>query len=677
MTPERLTRLIVVVSTVAAALVECYLATEYSPPIFFTALFGFALLLAVGARLRGLALPFLMAATYLTPAVLLVVNDGENFSLDTIWLLPLLGLTLSGPGAFEWSLPRRWQWPLITWAAIVSIAWPIVFLREADFALWILPLPRVSNTSIGFGPAEVGLYVVYIALAHNAGILFVDALYRWFNRDRDRFRQEVLAPLACAALAACAVAFYQGFIDLSFLNRPFWTYMIRASGTLADPNKLGAVTAFWTIGAVVLARRMTRPWSAVVAIAALAIGIGAVWLCGSRTGLAAVGVSVAIAAWEGLADWRSTQSSSRINVRRVLVMGAAALMIAVAMIALLRNASTHTVIARGTWTYIPFYGDKGIKASVNELLWERFGYGPAAIEMIKEHPIDGVGVGVFHALSTDFGKVAGYTIPQPDNAQNWWRHQLAELGLAGSIPLLAWCWVCGALIFAPRRAGDRLSVGLLRGVLIGFAIASMFGMPAQSIAIVITFWSFAFWLWLERTPEGGEATPRFEWPKKAVIGAAVLIAVHAGITTVDAFGDLRPHHRAERWDWYYRYGFYTNDRDGTDLEPDPGGNPIGRRWTMKDSLAVIRVKGTVLKFVAWIDHPDADVKPVHARVWADSRLVYEGDLRRAPLMLDIPATPGKTHMRIETAIERTWRPSDSGSRDSRDLGLSIRDWVWQ
>ena len=39
--------------------------------------------------------------------------------------------------------------------------------------------------------------------------------------------------------------------------------------------------------------------------------------------------------------------------------------------------------------------------------------------------------------------------------------------------------------------------------------------------------------------------------------------------------------------------------------------------------------------------------------------------------------PGKTHLLIETAIDRTRRPSDSGSRDTRDLGLSIRDWVWQ
>ena len=55
---------------------------------------------------------------------------------------------------------------------------------------------------------------------------------------------------------------------------------------------------------------------------------------------------------------------------------------------------------------------------------------------------------------------------------------------------------------------------------------------------------------------------------------------------------------------------------------------------------------------------------------------FEGDLRD-PLFLDIPATPGKTHMILETAVDRTFRPSDSGSSDRRDLGLSIRDWVWE
>ena len=103
----------------------------------------------------------------------------------------------------------------------------------------------------------------------------------------------------------------------------------------------------------------------------------------------------------------------------------------------------------------------------------------------------------------------------------------------------------------------------------------------------------------------------------------------------------------------------------------------GRRWTMKDSLAMIPVQGKVLKFAAWIDHPDSDQNPVHTRIWADSVLIYEGDLKRSPLFLDIPATPGKTHLLLETSIDRLWRPSDGGSRDRRELGLSIRDWVWE
>jgi len=677
-------RAVVVLSTVAAALLEAYLATEYAPHVLWIAIAGFALFLFAGARLRGGALPLLMAALYLMPAIFLVWNGGEDFSLDIIWILPLLGLTLSGPGALQWSLPARWRWPLITWAMVVAIAWPIVFLREADFAPWILPLERVSNTSIGIGPWQVGLNIVYFAIGHNVGILFIDALCRWYASERDRFRREVLAPMAAAAAVACVVAFYQGFVDLGFLNRPFWTYMIRASGTLADPNKLGAVTAFWTIGAVVFARRMARPWSTVVTVTALMLGIGAVWLCGSRTGLAAVVVSVAIAAVEGIRHWRSTRSSTRIDTRRVIVMGAGLLVMAIALVALLQNASTHTVIARGTWTYIPFYGDKSVSESINELLWERNGYGPAAIEMIKEHPIDGIGVGTFHALVIDYGKTVGYSITT-DNAQSWLRHIIAEFGLVGSIPMLWWCVVLVMMLFAKQSTGDRLSLGMLRGVLIGFAVASIFGMPAQSIAIVVTFWVFVFWFFSEsafaqvastfalRATADRSADRQHGWSRPLMIAAAILVGVHAGATVVDAFGDLRPRERAQRWGWFYRYGFVQPD----DVEKDPGGNPVGRRWTMKQSLAVIPVKGRVLKFVGWIDHPDADVKPVHVKVWADSTLVYEGDLRRSPLFLDIPAAPGKKYLVLETSIDRLWRPSDSGGGDRRELGLSIRDWVWE
>ena len=664
-------RVLVIGSAVIAAFAETYLGSQHTPEVFWVAITSFAAMLIAGTRLRPIAAPILMAALYLTPAVLLVVlgDRARGYALDVFWILPLLGLILSGANPREWSLPDRWRLPLITSAAMVAIAWPIVALREADFRLWILPLARVSNTSIGIDPWEVDQSIAYFAIGHLVGLLWIDALFRWYQDDRFRFRREVLRALVAAAAIAAAVSVYQGFVDLTFLNPGFWAYMIRATGTLADANKLGAVVGLWTVGAIVFARRMPQPWSAVVAIGGLTLGVAAGWLSGSRTGLASVMISVLIAGFEAV---RRSKRDLRKLATTIALIAAGAVILGL----VLSRASTHTVIQRGTWTYIPFYGDKSISESVNELLWERYGYGPAAIEMIKDHPLEGVGPGMFHALSHDFGKLVGHPVPQPDNAQAWWRHNLAELGLIGFMPLLAWCIVFGREMFAAQRAGDRVASGMLRGVLIAFFIASLFGMPSQSAGIVMTFWVLVFWFVLERGESEQRPLQMTGWLPMA---AAAMIAIHAGMTVVSAFGDLRPAVRAERFNWYYRYGYHTNLNDGTDLEPDPGGNPVGRRWTMKQSLAVIPVKGQVLKFVAWLDHPDAEVHPVHVQIWADSQLVYDGNRNREPLFIDIPATPGKTHMRIETSVDRTFKPSDvnPASRDRRDLGLSIRDWRWQ
>ena len=120
----------------------------------------------------------------------------------------------------------------------------------------------------------------------------------------------------------------------------------------------------------------------------------------------------------------------------------------------LQRSSTHTIVQRGTLGYVPFIGDRSISNSVNELLWERFGYGPAAIQMIKEHPIDGVGVGMFHTLVMDFAATRGYFIPT-DNAQNWFRHILAEFGVVGAIPMFWWCGVLLALLCSRRFPSCR------------------------------------------------------------------------------------------------------------------------------------------------------------------------------------------------------------------------------
>jgi hypothetical protein len=619
---------------------------------------------AIGHAARFIALPIVLSMLYLMPAILIASGVNENFSFDFYWLMPLTGLALSGRGVLRWSLPRQWQWPLVTWAAIVAISWPIVFMRETDFRLAVLAMSP-SNSSAGFSPLDVNLHVTYLAAANLLGILWIDALCRWYRNDRERFVREVVYPLAVTATIGSAVAIYQGFVDMTFLNRGFWTYMLRVAGTHGDPNKLGAVAAFWAIGTVVMVRRFSAPWPVLASIASIVIGIGAVWTSGSRTGLAALMVGLAAAAFE-------TIRATRLDMKRAAALGGGVALLGVLVVAALQQASTHTIVQRGTLGYLPLVGDRGIAASANELLWERFGYGPAAIQMVEEHPIAGVGIGAFHTLVRDFGRLRGYDgedVLSPDNAQQWFRHTFAELGLIGAVPVVWWCVLLAVLMFG-RGSGDRLSIGLIRAALLGFIVASIFGMPAQSAAVLITFWTFVFWLLLERS--GVPVIAVSGWSKPAAVAAAILVTIHAGATMVDARGDLWPRNRSIRFGWFYKYGM-------SELEPDPGGNPIQRRWTiMPRSLAVVPVSGTVLKFVAWIDHPDGDEKPVKTRVWADDRLVFDGEIKRsAPLLLDIPATPGRSHMILETEIDRLWAPRDYGMRDRRALGLSMRDWVWE
>lgn len=660
------TRALVVLSTAVAAYAEGALATPYFPPWTVSVATALAIILAlIGDRLRFVALPIVLSLMYVLPAIMIVSVGNENFSIEYVFLIPLLGLCMSGPGAWQWSLPQPWRWPLITWAAVVSVSWPIVFMREADFRYWVL-WSTASNMSRGISPGEVNQHVTYLAVVHTLGILWVDALCRWYRDDRGRFLKEVVYPLAIAAVIGSVVAIYQGLVDLSFLNRGFWTYMLRAAGTHGDPNKLGAIAALWAVSGAVVAWRFAQPWRAVLAVASIAIGVAAVWTSGSRTGLAAIGVSLIVAAFEAA----RAATRSGVGLRQMAKPVAGLALVAIVLIVALRGASTHTVVQRGVLHYLPLIGDHSLSYTANEWLWERFGYGPAAIEMIKSHPLEGVGVGMFHTLVHDFGRLRGYDIT-PDNAQSWFRHMLAELGLIGALPALWWCVVLIVLMFARAPAGNALPIGMLRGVLIGFGVASMFGMPGQSAAVALTVWTLVFWLLLERNAEAPSPWLPGAVRRNGALIAGVLITVHLAATVADARGDLRPRHRAQRFHWHYDYGF-------GDLEPDPGDNPVQRRWTWQEALAVIPVEGKVLKFVAWIDHPDGDTNPPHVTVRADGRTVFEGRLKRSePLFLDVPATPGKTHMILETTIDRLYRPSEHGSRDRRALGLSIRDWVWE
>jgi hypothetical protein len=89
----------------------------------------------------------------------------------------------------------------------------------------------------------------------------------------------------------------------------------------------------------------------------------------------------------------------KLDVRKLAMAGVAALLIGAAMILVLQNASTHTIVQRGTLGYLPFIGDRGIGASANELLWDSLWLRPGGDPDDQGTAARSVGVGMFHTLS--------------------------------------------------------------------------------------------------------------------------------------------------------------------------------------------------------------------------------------------------------------------------------------
>src|SRR5262249_47552076 len=161
----------------------------------------------------------------------------------------------------------------------------------------------------------------------------------------------------------------------------------------------------------------------------------------------------------------------------------------------------------------------------------------------------------FHTLVPDYSyPINKFAIRNdPDNSQNWFRHQLAELGILGSFGWIAWTIAMIRLLWLPVRASpDALQEAVARGALVALSVVSLIAMPTQNTVMTLAFWTIAFW-WLglgapDVLRSDGESVPP---PRTAVWWVLAVLAVgFAGLTLRQALGPLRPATRAAKFDWH-------------------------------------------------------------------------------------------------------------------------------
>jgi hypothetical protein len=603
--------------------------------------FAFVIGVAGGLRRQRAVLFAILLTTCLVPA--LAVLSSLNYyywSLQAIWLAALLGWIVAS-GRRDWSAEVRLRIPLALWAMCVALSAGVVMLREADFSTAGF-LERTA-TSAGVAVPLVVQWIALVSAATLVGILWFDRLFDWPSSNEPRaFPRDVVVPLALGWGIALSVGLYQALVDPAYLNMGFWVFLRRASGTLMDANAFGMLCALWapSLGSALAGRpHALAPLGAIVT---LAIGWAGVWASGSRGAfvVAAIGTGAVL-----------LLLASRAERRRLRVPLAAVVLVSGLVLFLVRHTGPLERLAP------LFSAFASSPARALQILWERDGYGLASLEMIRQHPVSGVGVGILHHTIGLYSPPAlGYKLP-PDNAQNWYRHQIAELGPIGSLGPLLWTLSFAWLLLRAlaRRSSPHETRGIA-AVLVGFGLISLVAMPGQSLPVAITFWTLAFWC---ASRAGLPEPDARRGHSHAWIFLVAIASAHLVATIVAARHELRPPFRAARFDMEYSHGVAFG--------------PEGAAWTTDERAVAVPKAGTdTLRITYWVEHPDAAQRPVQVNIRRDREPIANRRMWRNMRYTEyVPVTAGKRFV-LEAQVDRLHvATADEGAAPER-RGLTMR-----
>ena len=562
----------------------------------------------------------------------------------------------------RWALPPYWRLLLGIWGLTLALGWPVMIVREAGLRLGTLRDPGTLDSWALLTTPQVESWILYVVVTQLVALVWLEWVYVWGSGIRDQgsgtLDPRVLDPrspipdpwrhpvhgLCIGATLASLVAIYQGTIDIAFLSGGVWPGLRRAAGTLLDANAYGTVAAFAGPLAFVSIPQLRWRHTRSAQAAALAINWAGAWMSGSRTAFVCGALGTVLLVYELLRASRRTEEHARET---------SSLLAGIAVIVLLL-----ITVAGAIGPFRRLASVASADATVTSL-WSRGGYGTVAVRMIRDYPVTGVGIGSFNWMAADYWRqIANERLPF-DNAQNWWRHQVVELGIVGALPLLLWSFLVAWLVLTRRTPPeDRIETATLRGLLIGLGIASLLGVPTQNPIVLLIF----FYLVARFENLTNPRTANHRIPTAAWIAGLLIALVYAGGQLALARGPLKPLARAERTNRDYIIGTYPG-------EPLPQGS---FRWTRKRATFALAARSQYLVIRFHALHPDIGTHPVKVRITTDCQTLVDQfltDDSTDARAFEIP--PGQSRVVFDTEVSRTWRPSDSGNPDTRELGLAV------
>ncbi len=394
--------------------------------------------------------------------------------LDKIVYLLLLALLVLTPlpyGSVEtWSIAL---WEILVfgvvgvWAlsAVVEgklkikfnpLVWPMVALLILAIAqVW--PLASISadgRNTISFSPFATTQFAIKLL----ASICFFLLFATFVNSDERRMTAVKVIIAVCAIIALVG-------IGQAYIGRLFWQR--GAFGPFVNRNhfagflEMGVALA----GGLMIGRVVKQVWLAVYGSCALAMCAG-IGLSASRGGVLALAAEIVFLILIAIPTFFHSREQGKARRAGLLIRSAAALVIGLGAIA----------------GAVLLVGSEGLVANFSQLQSETVGELPASerfsrrdiwratTELIKDHPVTGVGLGAFQFAYTRYDQSSG--IQRVEQSHNDYLQIVADGGFIGGFIALVFVVLLFARGVSTLQTHNRQKRAVVMGALAGcFAIA--------------------------------------------------------------------------------------------------------------------------------------------------------------------------------------------------------------
>lgn len=386
---------------------------------------------------------------YLAVLVLLVLTPLPYGSVET-WSIALWEILVFGVMGL-WALLTVVEGKLkITFNPLV---WPMLaLLILAIVQIW--PLAIGERQTISFSPFATFQFAIKLL----ASICFFLLFATFVNNDERRMMAVKVIIAVCAVIAIVG-------IGQAYIGRLFWQR--GAFGPFVNRNhfagflEMGVALA----GGLMVGRVVKQVWLAVYASCALAMCAG-IGLSASRGGVLALAAELVFLALIAIPTFFHSRREDKARRAGFLIRSAAVLLIGAGAIA----------------GAILLVGSEGLVANFSQIQAETVGGLPAGerfsrrdiwratTELIKDHPLTGVGLGAFQFAYTRYDQSSG--IQRVEQSHNDYLQIVADGGLIGGAIALVFIVLLFVRGFSAIQTHNRQKRAVVMGALAGcFAIA--------------------------------------------------------------------------------------------------------------------------------------------------------------------------------------------------------------